>query len=760
MVSSYRRLAVAVLVLALAGGLATAPPPASAAGSQARWHHDRQDRLERRGEQPQPAPGELLVRFAAGTTSDERQRVLDEVGAASVDRVGGVDLVEVRPGAEVAVVRHLHDVAVVEYAELNNRRVAFSDVEVGWGTRALRAPEVWAGAVGGKGFTGAGVRIAVLDSGVTDQGQHRRVERGPNFVSKDPRDICGHGSAVASVAAASANGRHVAGVAPDATIIGVKVMEYDASYDACYGTDSSIAEGIRWAADPMQGRAHIINLSLGGPLFSRTIADAVQYATANGVLIVAAAGNAGDMVPNYPAALPEVISVGGLTRGARDSGWSEFSSFGLIDIGAPGEAVPVFAASGVPPNRIGNPCPTDAARLCGDGTSFAAPHVAGLAALLHEQHWSSLRRRAASTRPAALRQWILGTARDVGVAGVDLKTGHGLPDAVEAGNAAGRDELVLVTIDSKRRIISPTSNIIATPDRANIATVITSGAAVPIAGRRVSFRAAKLGTVSANSVTTDARGRATTVFRSRAYGRHTALTTSLGRRSIDLQLFVRSPDDNIRGVRPPTSPHADELDLVFDADDVFRFRLRKGETLSARLRGVDLQREYVDMLLHPPRSTDVTDIRQMPLREDTDALEGDPVRFRRKIPANGTYYLDVFGVGTYRLTWSITSPLKIRAAAADPASFSPDGDGTRDRTRLSWRVGSEGFVVLRIRNSDGKVVRTVRFGREAAGERSWAWNGRADGGRLQPDGRYRVTVSWRDGRGRVSQTSTRVTLRR
>ncbi len=196
-----------------------------------------------------------------------------------------------------------------------------------------------------------------------------------------------------------------------------------------------------------------------------------------------------------------------------------------------------------------------------------------------------------------------------------------------------------------------------------------------------------------------------------------------------------------------------------DADDVYRFSLREGETLRAALSRVDRDREYVELLLHGPRARDVTDLGQVPLREDGDAAF-NPLRLRHTAGSDGSRYLDVFGVGTYRLRWSILSPRMVYDVDAVPSTFTPDDDGRRDHTKISWRLRRLGRVTLRIRAAGGAVVRRVDYGVEPAGRRAFRWNGRNDAGRLVPVGRYRATVAWADGRGRVASRSTRVRLDR
>ena len=238
----------------------------------------------------------------------------------------------------------------------------------GWITGTPTDPEVinqWAVAANGlasawDASTGnTDITIAVLDTGVADHANlgDRRLE-GISFVDGDPTvDPTGHGSWVAGLAAAAHDDVGVAGVCPNCTILPVQVA--DASGRVPW---SAAAAGVTWAVD--QG-ADIINLSFGGG-HSQTLADAVAYAVANDVIVVAAAGNDGTTNEFFPAALDGVLSVAGhdATYGAYS--WSNRGPW--VDVAGPGCSV---GASGGGYSTI-----------C--GTSFAAPVIAGMVGLLFD----------------------------------------------------------------------------------------------------------------------------------------------------------------------------------------------------------------------------------------------------------------------------------------------------------------------------------------------------------------------------------------
>src|SRR5215218_2922116 len=191
-----------------------------------------------------------------------------------------------------------------------------------WHLRAIQAPPAWT-------ITrGAGVTVAVLDTGVAyeDRGPYRRASELPaarivpgwDFVDDDahPDDVPppdgrrSHGTHIATIiAAAQGNGIGGAGVAPEATIMPLRVLESDRS-----GTALRIARGLLFAADH---GADVANLSIAGPRPSRVLREAIAYARAKGVTIVAAAGNDGRASVSWPAAYPGVIAVGAVDR----AGW-------------------------------------------------------------------------------------------------------------------------------------------------------------------------------------------------------------------------------------------------------------------------------------------------------------------------------------------------------------------------------------------------------------------------------------------------------
>lgn len=254
-----------------------------------------------------------------------------------------------------------------------------------WHLDQIQMPQAW------RRSQGEGAIVAVIDTGVLyrDHGRHRQAPdlAGTNFVpgydfvdgDDTPDDGHGHGTHVAgTIAQSTNNGLGVAGVAPAARIMPIRVLD-----DRGAGKYGNVAAGIRWAVD---NGAHILNLSLGGPTPSSAISSAIRYAHSKDVLVVVAAGNTGRSRVQFPGSAAHAFSVGAVRF---DEELSFYSSYGRkLDIVAPGGDLRVDQnGDGLPDGVVQNTMlprrPGEHDYLGYQGTSMAAPHVAGVAALLY-----------------------------------------------------------------------------------------------------------------------------------------------------------------------------------------------------------------------------------------------------------------------------------------------------------------------------------------------------------------------------------------
>jgi thermitase len=214
------------------------------------------------------------------------------------------------------------------------------------------------------------VRIAILDTGIDldhpdlDGKIVASVDCVDGTCGPGGDDDNGHGTHVAGIAAAETNNSTgVAGTAPDATLMSVKVLD-----SGGFGTWSAVAAGIRWAAD---NSGSVINMSLGGSGYSYIVDDAVEYAWSRNRLLVAAAGNNGSEGELYPARYPEVIGVAAHDRYSNRASWSNYGND--VELTAPGVSINSTYPWG------STACSTQTQYM--DGTSMATPFVSGTAAL-------------------------------------------------------------------------------------------------------------------------------------------------------------------------------------------------------------------------------------------------------------------------------------------------------------------------------------------------------------------------------------------
>lgn len=328
---------------------------------------------------------------AAGVLRQHGLKVGSGIGST------GAQLIKVPAGKELTLIEALNRNPAVEYAERDEIATADTDdpffprqyalqndgqsftntlstITVAKGTvdADVDAVEAWS-------ITkGRDTRVAIIDSGVANDHEDisEKVVARINFSdAATGDDKYGHGTHVAGIVAAIAgNGKGVAGVCPECTILDAKVLNDNGS-----GSTSAIAKGIDWAVN---NGARVINMSLGMRVSSRTLEAAVNNAWNRGVVLVAAAGNAGTPAQIYPGAYSNVIAVAA-TDNNDDK--ASFSSYGSkwVDIAAPG--VNVYSTFPVRPFVLGTQNGRSMGYDIASGTSMASPIVAATAALL----WST-----------------------------------------------------------------------------------------------------------------------------------------------------------------------------------------------------------------------------------------------------------------------------------------------------------------------------------------------------------------------------------
>ena len=310
----------------------------------------------------------------------------------------------------------------ISNVELDSQVFALEDTQtLPWGVNRIDAEVVHS-----SGNKGAGVQVAIIDTGIdyTHPDLDDNYYGGWDFVNNDgdPMDDEGHGTHVAGIIAAEDNEEGVVGVAPQAELYALKVLDEEG-----YGYVSDVVYAIQWST--VNG-IKVINMSLGGKrnIFLEWACNLAYYS--DGLLLVAAAGNGGAVI--YPAAYSSVIAVSA-TNSNDELAW--FSSTGKqVELAAPGVSIDSTVLNG----GYGEE----------SGTSMSSPHVAGTAALAWKANpsWSN----------DEVRAQLQNTADDLGAAGWDSEFGYGLVNAAEAagvetplpgaiaGKVTANDGLVIV----------------------------------------------------------------------------------------------------------------------------------------------------------------------------------------------------------------------------------------------------------------------------------------------------------------------------
>lgn len=338
---------------------------------------------------------DMLIVFEDDVTEEEMSAAVQEAGGQTEEAFEEVGVSSAKISQETAEellanpnIAHIEeDITITISAQMED-----------WGIQSSKIPTAW-----NSGFTGRGVKIAVVDTGISPH-EDLRISGGYSAVdyTKSFSDDKGHGTHVAGIIGARHNGFGMRGVAYDAELYAVKSFNAKGQADL-----SDMIEGIDWA---VANGMDIINLSAGSEDDSFALKSSVDKAYAAGILVVAAAGNdgndlgTGDTV-DFPARYPSVIGVSAVDR---NSARALFSSTGsTVEIAAPG----VNIASTYLNNQY----------VYMSGTSMAAPYVAGNLALMKQAYPQLTNEQ--------LRKVLVSQVRDVGPAGRDPYFGFGLLQA-------------------------------------------------------------------------------------------------------------------------------------------------------------------------------------------------------------------------------------------------------------------------------------------------------------------------------------------
>ncbi len=362
---------------------------------------------------PEPTMKKIVVFKSEVLNEPAREALIKKFGGVKTKDLTLIDgkVVLLSPKAEAALARQAGvlriDDDVVVFA-LGKTATAQPAEVLPWGVDKIDAERVWP-----LGNTADQIRVGIIDTGISNTHPDllANIKGGVNTINprKNWNDDNGHGSHVAGIVAALDNNIGVIGVGPTIDLYAIKVLDRNGS-----GYLSDVIEGIQWAiANKMQ----VVNMSLGTASNIQSFHDAVIVAKNVGVVVVAAAGNNNGGAVDYPGAYDEVIAVS-----ATDSAdaIANFSSVGTqVDLAAPGVSIySTYKGTGY-------------ATL--SGTSMAAPHVAGSAALVLNTPVGSYDANLnGKWDPDEVQIKLQATATNLGTTGFDILYGWGLDNAYSA----------------------------------------------------------------------------------------------------------------------------------------------------------------------------------------------------------------------------------------------------------------------------------------------------------------------------------------
>jgi thermitase len=360
-------------------------------------------------------PGQIIVKFKAGVAKNAHDKTLKDAGSSVKSTIPQirVEILSVPIGAEKKVRDALAHNPQVQFVELDGM------TEPSFTPNDTLTSSMWAlnkvSAFDGWGISkGAGITIAILDSGIDGGHQDLAANMVPGYnfmlssTNTAPDGACHHGTPVAGAAAAVGNNATgTIGIAWQSKILPVVIAGPDSTGTGCWASWSNLASGITYAVDH---GARVINISYGGASSGSSLLSAETYAWNKGAIIVASAGNdaqSGNPI-RYPASDPHVVSAAATDSNDAPASFSEYNQY--VDLAAPGANV-------IDVDERGSMGYTTSDFAYMSGTSFSAPTIAGLAALV----WS--------VNPSLTNQQVIDlmqkNADDLGDPGYDVHYGWG-----------------------------------------------------------------------------------------------------------------------------------------------------------------------------------------------------------------------------------------------------------------------------------------------------------------------------------------------
>lgn len=563
-----------------------------------------------------------------------------------------------------------------------------------WYLSKIKAPQAWDLTKGS-----SSIKVAVIDGAVDVN--HPDLSgniAGSYSVTSWFDGYDEHATHVAGIiAGAINNSKGISGVAPYSKILSINVFQGDSA------DDTDVAEAIIYAVD---SGARVINLSLGGPGYSYTLKEAVDYAYSKGAVLIAASGNDNIYYPYYPAAFENVVSVSATDRYDYITYFSNYGS--TIDIAAPGEDV----FSTVLSNSYDYM----------DGTSMASPIVSGVAALILS--------KAPSLTNAQVTNILLNSATDIGSTGVDYYYGHGLVDAYKAVTTAASAGASINSLT-----IQPSSFVLTGTSVSTISYNLSYSAAVSIkvlnsSGQLVKQLATSKSSVSGNNtITWDGKDSSGKYVLPGTYSVQVEITGVYGGTKKSASFTV-----------------VDKIKPVISSVSASGYFSPKG-TNTWKLSYSLSEQGKTTVVIKDSLGRDVKTLASNVSQQvGTNSLVWDGKNSSGALVPNGSYSYritstDSYGnvSNTYQGTVNIDTLIPIVSQISDsPDAFLPSGT---NNVTFSFNLSEKSKVTIKIYSPTGALFRDLAVNQEyAAGLNKVLWDGKDKSGKFGIDGYYQYTV--------------------
>lgn len=363
----------------------------------------------------------VIIKFKGKKLSVRNLESVQNLNATVLDIIGSINatiaivdkkklmIIKANPDVEYVEVDHEAHILGFQSVDIHNKGVDSLQQSTPWGISKIRATEVH-----DTGDKGTGIKVCVIDTGIDYNHPDLKAnyKEGYNFLAgnTDPLDDNGHGTHVSGIIAAVDSDTGVVGVAPEASLYVLKVLDKNGS-----GSYTDIVSALQWAID---NEMEVVNMSFGGTSYSKALEDICNAANNVGILLIAAAGNSGSGSDTiiYPAKYNSVVAVAATDSNDKRA---SFSSMGpALEISAPG----VNILSTVPQGTCKHCDPSGYKNL--NGTSMACPHIVGTAALVMKTD--------PDLSNNEVRGRINNTSLDLSPEGRDTEYGYGRVDAKAA----------------------------------------------------------------------------------------------------------------------------------------------------------------------------------------------------------------------------------------------------------------------------------------------------------------------------------------